>query len=68
MVGDIAGEVAEYIDILSDTRQATKAQKAELEKWTATFLAQNRARPVYDPALLDQAMFEALRDVKTITG
>ena len=68
VVGDIAGEVAEYIDILSDTRQATKAQKAELEKWTATFLAQNRARPVYDPALLDQAMFEALRDVKTITG
>ena len=37
-------------------------------RWIAHFLSCNRSRHAYDPALLDQSLFEGLRDVKFVGG
>lgn len=68
----VLGELSEHdlamILLLGDTKQATNSQKVTLTRWAAGFLQANRTVRVFEPALLDEAMFEALRDVKVIPG
>ena len=68
VLGSVDETAAGFIEIFADTRQATAATKTRITKWVASFLAANRQRRVYDPVLLDQAMFESLRDICTVAA
>jgi glycosyltransferase involved in cell wall biosynthesis len=68
VLGPLSDEDHAMIQLIGDTKKATSAVKAQLTRWAASFLQANRAKRVFEPGLLDQAMFEALRDVAVIPG
>lgn len=66
VLGELTPVDLETIHVLTDTRQATQPAKAHIVKWVAAFLQANRKAPVFDPGMLDEAMFEAVREIKVI--
>ena len=66
VLGELTPVDLETIHVLTDTRQATQPAKARIVKWVAAFLQANRKAPVFDPGMLDEAMFEAVREIKVI--
>lgn len=67
VLGELSDFDVQCITRLTETKQATPAEKASLAAWVAAFLHRNRIAGMFDPGLLDHAMFEVLREIKTET-
>jgi glycosyltransferase involved in cell wall biosynthesis len=67
VLGELSDFDVQCIIRLTETKQATPSEKASLTAWVAAFLHRNRITGMFDPGLLDHAMFEVLREIKTVT-
>lgn len=66
VLGTLGKDDEAYIKVLTETKQIAAAQKNALTSWVAAFLQKNRDRQVFAPDLLDQAMFEVLREISIL--
>ncbi len=66
VIGELTSYDLDCIDILTLSKQASATVKGHLGRWVTAFLQKNRAKGVLEPRLLDEAMFEAFREVKVI--
>lgn len=64
VLGGLSDLDTQSITRLTETKQATPAEKASLAAWVAAFLHRNRIAGIFDSALLDHAMFEILREIR----
>jgi glycosyltransferase involved in cell wall biosynthesis len=67
VLGELSDFDVQCIIRLTETKQVTPSEKASLTAWVAAFLHRNRITGMFDPGLLDHAMFEVLREIKTVT-
>ncbi len=66
VLGNLSGFDVECITRLTESKQVTAPEKAALAAWVAAFLHRNRMSGTFDPDMLDQAMFEVLREIKVV--
>jgi hypothetical protein len=67
----ILGELSDFdvqcITRLTETKEATTGEMASLTPWVAVFLRKNRDAGIFDPSMLEHAMFEVLREIRMET-
>ena len=65
VLGELSDFDVQCITRLTETKQATAQEMALLTAWAAAFLHRNRIAGIFDPSMLDHAMFEVLREIRT---
>lgn len=68
VLGTLGKDDEAHIQVLTETKQIPASQKNGLTSWVAAFLQKNRDSRVFTPDLLDQAMFEVLREISILKG
>jgi glycosyltransferase involved in cell wall biosynthesis len=68
VLGTLSKDDEAYIKVLTESKQIAASQKNALTSWVAAFLQRNRDKAVFAPDLLDQAMFEVLREISVLKG
>ncbi len=65
VLGELGDRDVHCITQLTETKRVSEAEMASLTAWIGAFLHRNRIVGAFDPAMLDHAMFEALRELRT---
>ncbi len=68
VIGELSSFDVQCVLRLTEVKQATAPERATLTAWVAAFLHKNRMTGVFDPDMLDQAMFEVLREIKVVAS